>query len=91
MGIPDNSQSLQCPTCRLVAVTSSITVEICVPLATALQWFPDLHVDAGLLFAAADREAARRVRHALRERGIGPGRWRATFTGGDAVEYAPAT
>ena len=89
--MPDNSEPLEHLVRRVITVTPSITVELCVPLATALQWCPDLRAYPGLLRAAADGEAVRRVREALHERGIGPGRWRATFTGGEAVEFETAT
>jgi hypothetical protein len=89
--MPDNSEPVQDLVCRTIAVTPSVMVEIRVPLATALEWCPDLHGYPGLLRAAADGQAVRRMREALYEQGLGDGRWRATFPGGDAVEIVAAT
>lgn len=69
------------------------TVQLRVPRAVAEASVPELWRDlppyrrnARLVAAAADGHACRLVWDAVRAGRIGAGRWRATFTGGDAVE-----
>jgi len=89
--MPDKAEPLQHLVRRAFAVSPVLDVEICVPLATALEWHPGLHGYPGLLRAAADAEATRRVRAEMHERRISDGRWRATFLGGDSVVVEAAS
>ena len=52
-----------------------------VPIATALQWHPELRMNDRLLRAAADSRAVREATQLVCERRIVHGRWRATWLG----------
>ena len=67
--------------CRTIRVGSHMTLELCVPLATAVRWTPGLEGNEPLLRAAAESQAVREANALINGRGTTPGRWRVTWTG----------
>ena len=70
---------------RTIRAGSNMTLELCVPLGTAVGWNPDLEDNEPLLRAAAESRAVREANGLINERGTTPGRWRVTWTGAAAV------
>ena len=68
---------------RVIDVAGGALIQLRVPMATALRWHPELRDNERLLRAAADPRAVREVSELLRERGLSPGRWRATWCGSE--------
>jgi hypothetical protein len=70
---------------RTIRVGSHMTLELCVPLATAVRWHPDLEGNEPLLRAAAEGRAVREANGLVNARGTTPGRWRVVWTGATPV------
>ena len=64
---------------RVIEARPDILIQLRVPIATAMEWHPELRENERLLRAAADRRAVREVAERLCERELAPGRWRATW------------
>ena len=79
--MPPNSYLVR----RTIRPGSNMTVELCVPLATAVRWNPNLEGDEAKLRNAAESRAIREANALLNARGITPGRWRVTWTGDSPV------
>ena len=73
---------------RVIDAGRGVLIQIRVPIATALQWHPELRENERLLRAAADGRAVREVAELVRERELAPGRWRATWCGSE-VAFEP--
>ena len=73
---------------RTVHVWVDLFLELRVPRDTAERWRPEFRREEPLLIATADGRAIREGIAALRDRGVGKGRWRATFSG-ERVELEP--
>ena len=58
-----------------------VSVELRVPLGTALAWAPEYARRERLLHASADGRAVREVIDLIHARGIGAGTWRVTWAG----------
>ena len=70
---------------RTIRPGSNMTVELCVPLATAVHWNPSLEGDEPKLRNAAESRAIREANALINARGVTPGRYRVTWTGDSAV------
>lgn len=70
---------------RTIRAGSNMTMELCVPLATAVRWNPSLEGDEPMLRAATESRAIREANALLNARGITPGRFRVTWTGDSPV------
>jgi hypothetical protein len=70
---------------RMIDVVPGLAIQLRVPVATALEWHPELRDNARLLRAAADRRAVREAMELARLRAPTAGRWRATWAGGDPL------
>jgi hypothetical protein len=70
---------------RTIRVGTNMTLELCVPMATAVGWSPDLEGNEPLLRAAAEGRAIREATGLINVRGTAPGRWRVTWTGAAAA------
>ncbi len=70
---------------RTIRAGSNMTLELCVPLATAVRWNPNLEGDEQKLRAAAESRAIRDANALINVRGTTPGRWRVTWTGDTPV------
>jgi hypothetical protein len=70
---------------RTIRAGSNMTLELCVPLATAVRWTPELEGNEPMLRAAAEGRAIREATGLINTRGTTPGRWRVVWTGTDPL------
>jgi hypothetical protein len=74
---------------RTIHIAPDLSVEIRVTRDVALRWWSKFAGNERLLHAAAFGHSFRLVFAAVRARGLGAGRWRASFHGGDRVDFEP--
>jgi hypothetical protein len=67
---------------RTIRAGTNMTLELCVPRATAVGWEPGLEDNEPMLRAAAESRAIREANGLINARGISPGRWRVSWTAG---------